>query len=52
MVKMTPFNIFGHPNLTFSLLKAILEPKMTQVAESDTSCKKGDTSWFGQLFQV
>ena len=27
MVKTTPFNIFGHPNLTFSLLKAILEPK-------------------------
>ena len=27
MVKMTPFNIFGHPNLTFSLLKAIPEPK-------------------------
>ena len=27
MVKTTPFNIFGHPNLTFSLLKAIPEPK-------------------------
>ena len=34
MVKTTPFNIFGHPNLTFSLLKAILEPK------SATSCRK------------
>ena len=34
MVKTTPFNIFGHPNLTFSLLKAIIEPK------SDISCRK------------